>query len=456
MKKLQSINPATGEVMKEYDQMTPEQIQETLTNAEEAFQKWKTTSFKERKEKMLKVAKILRDDKQKYAEIITKEMGKPIKESLALMEKCAWLCEYYAENAEDFLKNEIIKTDGQESYVRFDPLGIVLAVMPWNFPFWQVFRFAVPGLMAGNVGILKHASNVPQSALAIEEIFMKAGFPKYTFTTMLIGSKPVAGIIKDPRVKAATLTGSGPAGSAVASACGAEIKPTVLELGGSGPFIVLPDADLDLAVEKGMIARYLNAGQSCIAAKRFLLHNDIAEEFTQKFKAAVEALNVGDPMDMETQVGPLARADLVDELDKQVQASVKAGATVIVGGKPADREGAFYEPTILGNIKEGMPAYTEEFFGPVALFITIDSEEDAIKVANATEFGLAASIFSKDTKKAEELAKQIDTGGVFINEFAKSDPRLPFGGVKTSGYGRELSHYGIKEFVNIKTIVVKK
>jgi len=457
---IQTINPATGEVVKTFKEFSKDQVTKIINETHEAFLKWRTTNFSERKELMLKATQVLRNNKKKYAEIMTIEMGKAITQSLAEVEKCAWVCEYYAEKTEQILKEEIIKTDASKSYVSFDPIGIVLAVMPWNFPFWQVFRFAAPALMAGNAGLLKHASNVPMCALAIEEVFTEAGFPKNTFKTLLIGSSLVDDVLKNPKVKAATLTGSEPAGKKVAQTCGNELKKTVLELGGSDPFIVLADADINEAVKVGVVARMLNNGQSCIAAKRFIVVEKIADEFEKKFVEAMEKVKVGDPMNPETEQGSMAREDLLIELHEQVERSIKAGAKLLTGGErfipaKAGIHGAFYKPTVLSNVKPGMPAYHEEMFGPVASIIRAKDDDDAIRIANDSPFGLGASLWTNDLQKAEKLAAEIESGSVFINGLVKSDPRLPFGGVKTSGYGRELSHYGIKEFVNIKTVWIK-
>jgi len=452
---LQTLNPANGQLVKSFEEMSDNEVLEIIEGAHAAFLEWRKRSFAERSELMFNAAKVLRDNSKKYGEIMTLEMGKPIKQSYAEVEKCAWVCEYYAENAEKILKEEFIDTDASESFVRFDPLGVVLAVMPWNFPFWQVFRFAAPGLMAGNVGLLKHASNVPMSALAIEEVFRKAGFPENVFRTLLIGSKPVKKVIEHPFVKAATLTGSEAAGQNVASACGNQLKKTVMELGGSDPFIILSDADIDEAVSVGATARLINNGQSCIAAKRFIMVEDIADEYEKKFVERMKQIKVGDPMKEETELGPMAREDLLEELHWQVEKSVESGAVVLTGGKRLEGEGAFYPPTVLSNVKEGMPAYSQELFGPVAIMIRAKDEIDAVRIANDTDFGLGASLWTKDVEKGKRLAKEIDSGSVFINGLVKSDPRLPFGGIKISGYGRELSHYGIKEFVNIKTVWVK-
>jgi succinate-semialdehyde dehydrogenase/glutarate-semialdehyde dehydrogenase len=404
---------------------------------------------------MKNAAKILKDKKEYYGKILTLEMGKTITQAIAEVEKCAWVCDYYADNAENILADEIIKTDASQSYVRFDPIGIVLAVMPWNFPFWQVFRFAAPALMAGNVGILKHASNVPMSALAIEEIFTNAGFPENTFKTLLIGSALVKEVINNPKVKAATLTGSEPAGMQVAQMCGAKLKKTVMELGGSDPFIVLEDADIDSAVKTAVTARLINNGQSCIAAKRFIVVEKIYNEFEKKFVEAMSKVKIGDPMNKETELGPIAREDLREELYTQVKQSIEKGAVVLCGGRKLGGDGFYFEPTILANLKKGMPAYDDEIFGPVASLIKAKNENEAIQIANDSAFGLGASLWTSKIDKAKELAQRIETGSVFINGLVKSDPRLPFGGIKNSGYGRELSHYGIKEFVNTKTVWIK-
>jgi succinate-semialdehyde dehydrogenase/glutarate-semialdehyde dehydrogenase len=382
-------------------------------------------------------------------------MGKPITQAIAEVEKCALVCEYYSDNAEKILKEEIIQTDASQSYVRFDPFGIVLAIMPWNFPFWQIFRFAAPALMAGNVALLKHASNVPMSALAIEEIFMEAGFPQNIFKTLLISSSLIKEIIDNPLIKAVTLTGSESAGKKVAQFCGSKLKKTVLELGGSDPFIVLDDANVDEAVKTAVTARLINNGQSCIAAKRFIVVGKIYHEFEKKFVEAMSKVKIGDPMNKETELGPIAREDLLNELDGQVKKSVEKGAKVLCGGKRIDRKGFYYEPTILSNLSKGMPAYDEEIFGPVASLIKARDEDDAIRIANDSVFGLGASLWTSNITKAKLLAGKIESGSVFINGMVKSDPRLPFGGIKNSGYGRELSHYGIKEFVNIKTVWIK-
>lgn len=452
---MQSVNPTTEKIIVEYPELTEVQIEQKLATAQRAFESWKHTTFEERKEKMLSLAALLKEKKREIAEIATLEMGKPLTAAIAEVEKCALLCEYYAENAENILKEEYIKSDAGESYVSFDPIGSVLAVMPWNFPYWQVFRFIVPAAMAGNVGLLKHASNVQGCAQMIEKMFQEAGFPEGIFQNFAIGSSKVEGLIRDSRVKAVTLTGSEYAGKKVAEAAGSEVKKTVLELGGSDPFIVLEDADMELVAQQAPNARLQNCGQSCIAAKRFIVHKNIAEEFLARFKTAFENYIVGDPMDEKTQMGPMVNEQSLKEIDRQVQESIAKGAELVTGGKKIGEKGFFYAPTILTNVKPGMPAYDEEIFGPVASVIVVESEEEAIRVANDTPFGLGSSIWTRDIEKAKKIASQIDAGSVFINGIVKSVPSLPFGGAKVSGYGRELSHYGIKEFVNIKTVWIK-
>ena len=380
-------------------------------------------------------------------------MGKPISQAIAEVEKCAWVCEYYAENAKDQLQNEIIKTDAYKSYVSYEPLGVVLAVMPWNYPFWQVFRFAAPALMAGNIGVLKHASNVFGCALNIEKVFKGAGFPEHCFTTLLIGSDAMEDVIENEKVKAVTLTGSGPAGASVASIAGKNIKKTVLELGGSNALVVLKDCDMEKTVDICVQARYQNTGQSCIAGKRLIVDETIAEQFVQKLVLKVRELKSGDPMDEDTYIGTMAREDLAEDLEKQVNDSVNAGAKLILGGK---REYAYFEPTILTNVTQEMPAFNQETFGPLLSVTTFKTVEEAIELSNNSQFGLGVSIFTKNIEEAEKLAFQFDEGAVFINELVKSDPRLPFGGVKMSGYGRELSEHGIREFVNRKTVYINK
>ncbi len=450
---LESLNPATGEVLETFAEWSDEQVVSTIEAVHGAYLKWRTTSFAERKPLMLKAADVLRQRKNEFATMMALEMGKPVVEGRAEVEKCALVCEYYAENAEQMLAPEPIESDASRSYVAFRPQGIVLAVMPWNFPFWQVFRFAAPALMAGNVGVLKHASNVPRCALAIEQVFVEAGFPADVFRTLMIGSRKVAQVIEHPYVVATTLTGSDFAGRKVAEKSGAMLKKSVMELGGSDPFIVLNDADLDLAASVAVTARCINSGQSCIAAKRFIVEDGVYDAFLEKFKANMAALKVGDPCDESTQVGPQAREDLMRELHGQVEASVAKGAKLALGGIPG--EAAFYPPTILTEVRKGMPAYSEEFFGPVAIVIRVKDADEALFVANDTEFGLGGSVWTTDSAKGEKVAGQIRSGAVFVNGMTKSDPRLPFGGVGISGFGRELSHYGIKEFVNIQTVWIK-
>ncbi|PKK83989.1 MAG: succinate-semialdehyde dehydrogenase [candidate division Zixibacteria bacterium HGW-Zixibacteria-1] len=449
---MKAINPATNELIMDYPEHTVDDVHDIIGLTDEAQKLWRTTTFAHRSQLMHQAAAVLRKNSDKYARIITVEMGKVINESKSEVEKCAWVCDYYADNAEKFLADEMVQTDASRSFVAFEPIGIVLAVMPWNFPFWQVFRFAAPALMAGNGGVLKHASNVPGSALAIEEIFREAGFPEHIFRTMLISSKLVEDAIKDWRIKAVTLTGSEPAGMSVASIAGRELKKTVLELGGSDPFIVLEDADLPACVATSATARMINAGQSCIAAKRFIVVEAVVKEFEKQQAAIMQSLKIGDPLDPSSKVGAMARMDLLEELNEQVQQSIEMGARLLCGGKKVDRLGAFYEPTVLTDVKKGMPVYEQETFGPVSAIIPVKDAEEAIAVANDSVFGLGGALWSKDIKKAEALARRIETGAVFINGMTKSDPRLPFGGIKRSGYGRELSHYGIREFVNIKSI----
>lgn len=453
--KLEAVNPATGETIKIYQEMTPAQIHDTIEGADETFCGWRKAGFGERAALIKKAVRILLDNKEEYATLMTREMGKPITESRAEIEKCAWVCDYYADRAEAFLQPEVVETDASKSFITFQPLGVVLAIMPWNFPFWQLFRFAAPALMAGNVGVLKHASNVPGCALAIEEVFHKAGFPKGVFRTLLAGSRRVAGIIEHPLVRAVTLTGSVPAGKAVASRAGAVIKKTVLELGGSDPYVILEDADLEATVTTCVTSRLINSGQTCIAAKRFVVVEPLRERFEELFVEQMRARKMGDPLEEDTSVGPQARYDLRDELHRQVQASIKQGARCLLGGQVPDSKGAYYPPTVLTDVKKEMPAYEEELFGPVAAIIPVRDEEEAIRVANDSLFGLGAAVFTQDVERGERIAAtELEAGCCFVNAFVKSDPRLPFGGIKESGYGRELSGYGIKEFVNIKTVYV--
>ena len=452
---MKSINPANNQIIQEYREHTSEEVVEINNKSHHEWLEWKETPFSLRRELMMKAASLLRKRKDELATLMTLEMGKIIRESEAEVEKCSWVCDYYAENAERFLQDEEIPSDASRSFVAFQPLGVVLAVMPWNFPLWQVFRFAAPTLMAGNGGLLKHASNVPGCALAIEEIFREAGFPADLFRTLMIPSGMVETVIGHPAVAAVTLTGSEYAGSQVAAAAGQRIKKTLLELGGSDPYIVLDDCDLELAVQRAVNSRMINQGQSCIAAKRFIIHKPVLEAFTNRIHQALTELKVGDPLDSVTDIGPLARPDLVDDIDRQVQESVQMGATLITGGARYDREGCYYQPTILANVKAGMPAYSEETFGPLVAIIPIATDEEAVSVANDSVFGLGGSVWTKDIVRGEQIARRVESGAMFVNGMTKSDPRLPFGGIKQSGYGRELGSYGIHEFVNIKTIWIK-
>lgn len=453
---IKAVNPSTGETIKEYEEMTPEEVKGAIEKSHQAFLGWRRTSFAQRAGLMKKAARILRDKAEDFARLMAEEMGKPIVGGRSEAEKCAWGCDYYADNAEKFLQPEVIDTDASKSYVTFQPLGVVLAIMPWNFPFWQVFRFAAPALMAGNAALLKHASNVPGCALAIEDIFRKADFPANLFRTLLIGSDKVEAIIANPLVKAATLTGSIDAGRTVSKKTGEMIKKTVLELGGSDPYVILEDADLEAAVTACVASRLTNSGQSCIAAKRFIVVELQTKRFEELFVERIRAVKIGDPMEEDTTMGPLARHDLRDDLHRQVLKSIEKGAKCLLGGKIPEGRGAFYPPTVLTNVKRGMPAYDEELFGPVAAIIPVKDEEEAIRVANDSRFGLGAAIFTRDVARGERIAaNEIEAGCCFVNAVVRSDPRLPFGGMKDSGYGRELSHYGIKEFVNIKTVVVK-
>ena len=451
---ISSINPYNSEVLEEFTEFTDSQIEQALKDGQMAFYEWSSTSFSHRRELMLKCADILEIRIEKLSEIITLEMGKIISESRAEIKKCAWVCRYYADHAESFLKDEKLDVEEADSFLVYDPLGIILAIMPWNFPFWQVFRFAAPGLMSGNVGILKHASNVPQCALAIQEVFREAGFPDGAFQTLLIGSGKVPGIIDDPRIKAVTLTGSDIAGRKVAECAGRNLKKLVLELGGSDPFIVLKEADLATAVDTAVKARMINCGQSCIAAKRFILEEPIFDEFIHHFENAFNALKGGDPRSDQVDYGPMARADLVAEIDQQVEASVSLGAKILTGGGIPDRKGCFYKPAILIHVKPGMPGFDEELFGPVASVISAKDAEEAVNIANNSKFGLGASLWTKDREMAWQLARKIETGAVFVNAMVASHPKVPFGGIKDSGYGRELSYLGIREFMNAKSIWV--
>ena len=447
-----SVNPATEEVLARFDAFTPDDVDRALDEAQDAFMAWRDRTIADRAVPVRRLATLLRERADKYGRLITIEMGKPIAEATAELEKCAWGAEHYAEHAARYLADEVIESSAQRSIVAFEPLGIVLAVMPWNFPFWQVIRFAAPALMAGNAAVLKHASNVPQCALAIEEVIRDAGFPEGLLRTVLVAGSAVEPVIADPRIRAVTLTGSSDTGSRIAELAGRALKKSVLELGGSDPYIVLADADLDAAAKVGARARNQNAGQSCIAAKRFIAVESIAPDFERRFAAEVEALRVGDPLDPKTQIGPLARADLRETLERQVSESVRMGARVLTGGQRGRGKGWYYQPTVLANVTEDMPVFKEETFGPVAAVLRVRDSDDAVRVANDSSYGLGASLWTRDLKLGEALARKIESGSVFVNGMVASDPRLPFGGIKRSGYGRELSSYGIKEFVNVQTI----
>ncbi|MBZ5496704.1 MAG: NAD-dependent succinate-semialdehyde dehydrogenase [Acidobacteriia bacterium] len=449
---MQSINPATEEVLKSFQIHSKEDIDQALQDASQSFRSWRRTPFEERAALMRRAAAGLRGHGARLAALMTAEMGKPIVEAEAEVEKCAWNCDYYAENSQRFLQDESRASNAAESYIQYTPLGVVLAIMPWNFPFWQVFRFAAPALMAGNAAVLKHASNVPQCALAIEEVFREAGFPAGVFRTLLVPAAATAGLIESPQIAAVTLTGSEAAGSSVASRAGRVFKKTVLELGGSDPFIVLEDADLAVAARVGVRARYQNTGQSCIAAKRFIVVDAVWQEYQERFLAEVQALKIGDPMDRETRVGPLARRDLMDDLDRQVRDSVARGARVLLGGRRCGGRGYFYHPTVISEVPLDAAAACEEVFGPVAALMRVRNADEAVQVANSSPYGLGSAVWTSDLARARRLAREIEAGQVFINGMVASDPRLPFGGVKRSGYGRELSEFGIREFVNIQTV----
>ena len=453
---LNSVNPANNKIIESYNEQTADQLRDIIFLCDNAYKDWKETSFSYRSGLMRNAAKILRENSEKYSALMTMEMGKPILQSRAEVEKCAWVCEYYASNAEQFLTDQFIETDASKSFVSYQPLGVILAVMPWNFPFWQVFRFAAPNLIAGNTGLLKHSSNVSGCALAIEEVFNLAGFPENVFRTLLVSSKNVKNVISDPRVMAVTLTGSVPAGKSVASLAGSLIKKTVMELGGSDPYIILEDADLEKAAASCVNSRLINAGQSCIAAKRFIIVDKVYREFEQLFLQFMSQKKMGNPFDENNHLGPQASIQLRDELHQQVLMSIEQGAELILGGKIPGIEGAYYPPTILKNVKPGMTAFDEELFGPVAALVPAKNENDAIELANKSIFGLGAAVFTKDIARGEKIAKErLNAGCCFVNDFVKSDPRLPFGGIKESGYGRELSPFGIKEFVNIKSVYIK-
>jgi succinate-semialdehyde dehydrogenase / glutarate-semialdehyde dehydrogenase len=446
-----SVNPYTQKIVAEYEQHQPAAINTKLQTASKAFNSWKKQSITERARLMKQASMLLRNNKEQYAYLITSEMGKVIKESRSEIDKCADACDFYAENAERFLKDQIIPTEATKSLVSWQPLGPVLAIMPWNFPFWQVFRFAVPSLMAGNVGVLKHAGNVSGCSMAIESIFAEAGFPEGTFQSILVDSKNVDAVISSIEIAAVTLTGSEYAGTQVAASAGKNLKKTVLELGGSDPFIVLEDADLELAAKIGTQSRMQNAGQSCIAAKRFIVMESVKEEFMNLFQKKIDALKQGDPFDENVTTGPVARLDLAEELEKQMQSSVKEGAALITGG---NREGCNFKPALLDRVKPGITAFDQEMFGPVAALITVKNEKEAIEMANASRYGLGGSIWTKDRDRGERMAREVESGCLFVNSLMRSDQRLPFGGIKKSGYGRELSELGIKEFMNAKTIYI--
>jgi succinate-semialdehyde dehydrogenase/glutarate-semialdehyde dehydrogenase len=450
-----SVNPFNGTTLAQIASFTHAEIEQALQQAAQAAPMWAGTALEERCQLVRGAATVLRKHVEDFARLMTLEMGKPIREARAEIEKCALGCDYYADEGQGFLADEVIASDAGRSLVTYQPLGTVLAIMPWNFPFWQVFRFAAPALLAGNTALLKHASSVPQCAQAIESVFDEAGFPRGVFRTLLISSSRVAEVIEDARVHAVTLTGSETAGRQVAAIAGGAVKKTVLELGGSDPFVVLQDADLDLAVEQAVTSRFLNTGQSCIAAKRFIVVEPIADEFVARFKRAVEEMTVGDPLNEANTLGPMARVDLRDELHHQVLDSLSHGAVAVTGCNPEAGSGAFYQPSILDHVKPGVRAYHEELFGPVASVIRAADEEDAVRIANDTDFGLGGSVWTRDSARGERIARQLQCGCAFVNGLVKSDPRLPFGGIKNSGYGRELSRLGIHEFVNAKTLWIR-
>lgn len=451
---IQTLNPATNEVIKDFIPHTAEEVKQKIEAADKAFRSWKEISFSERATHMQQCADILENEAEKYGRIISLEMGKPLKDSISEVKKCAKACRYYAAHAAEFLQDEEVESNASKSIIAYEPLGVILAVMPWNFPFWQVFRFLAPALMAGNAGILKHASNVPQCALAIEEIIRKAGFPEDIFHTLLIGSDEVDAVIQNPLVMAVTLTGSEGAGSKVAETAGREIKKTVLELGGSDAFIVLEDADLEQAAETAVKSRMVNTGQSCIAAKRFIVVEAVADSFIEKMKQKMAQLKTGDPLEDDCDYGPLARKDLATDLQKQVNDSIEKGAQVVLEGGHQGDESAYFRPMILKNVKPGMPAYEEEMFGPVAAVMVVKDEAEAIQVANDSRFGLAGAVWTKDKERGLRVARKVETGAMFVNTLVHSDPVMPFGGIKKSGYGRELSYVGIREFMNQKSIWV--
>ena len=451
---IQTQNPANGEVVKTFEAYSDDQVDKAIEASLAAHQILRGWSFSERADKMRQAADILENEAERLGQVMTLEMGKTLSSAKAEAKKCAWVCRHYADTAEDYLADEMIESDASKSYRKYLPLGPVLAVMPWNYPFWQVMRFAAPALMAGNTGLLKHASNVPQCALAIEDIFTRAGFPDGAFKTLLIGGSKVERILRDDRVRAATLTGSEPAGASVASICGEEIKPTVLELGGSDPFIIMPSADIEEAVKVGTTARTQNNGQSCIAAKRFFVHADIYDDVKRRFVEAFEALKIGDPMEEETDIGPLVNKDGRDTISKQVENAIKDGANRVTGAEPLEGDGFYFKPGIIEDIPKSSNAYHEEIFGPVMLLFKVDSLDEAIEIANESPFGLGSSIWTKDNGEQEEAIRRIEAGATFINSMTASDPRLPFGGIKRSGYGRELAAEGIRAFCNVKTVSI--
>ena len=453
---LVSINPANNKILESHKEFSTEKINQIINSSYNTYLEWRNESISYRSKMMRDLAELLKQKKEKLGALITQEMGKPIKQSIAEAEKCAWVCEYYADNAERFLSKKEISTDSKKSFISFQPIGLVLAIMPWNFPFWQVFRFASPTLMAGNVGILKHASNVQGCAKQIEKLFLEAGFPEYAFSNLVIGSNKVSNVINNPLVRAITLTGSTPAGKSVASHAGSLLKKTVLELGGNDPYIILEDADLNNAVESCIAGRMLNTGQSCIAAKRFIVVKARLDEFIDKVEQKINNMKMGDPLDSNIDIGPMVNTDARDELHQQVLMSIEKGAKLISGGKIPESDGSFYPPTLLTNVEPGMSAFDDELFGPVAVIISAKDQAHAIDLANKTNYGLGAAIFTADIDKGEKIAiNELEAGSCFVNDFVKSDPRLPFGGIKESGYGRELSEFGILEFVNIKSVVIQ-
>ena len=451
-----SINPTNNKILESHKEISKNSINQIINSSYNTYLEWRNKSISYRSKKMKNLAKLLKQRKEELGALMTQEMGKPINQSIAEAEKCAWVCEYYADNAGQFLSKKEISTDSKKSFISFQPIGLVLAIMPWNFPFWQVFRFASPTLMAGNVGILKHASNVQGCAKEIEKLFLEAGFPDNAFSNLVIGSNKVSNVINNPLVKAVTLTGSTPAGKSVASLAGSLLKKTVLELGGNDPYIILEDADLNNAAESCIAGRMLNAGQSCIAAKRFIVVKSRLNDFTDKVEQKINNMKMGDPLDSTIDIGPMVNTDARDELHQQVLMSIEKGAILRSGGNIPEKEGSFYPPTLLTNVRPGMSAFDDELFGPVAVIISAENEDHAIELANKTNYGLGAAIFTRDLDKGEKIAiNELEAGSCSVNDFVKSDPRLPFGGIKESGYGRELSEYGILEFVNIKSVVIQ-